>query len=190
MMEVQSQIKANQLEISNRQETIKELRAKINEYQTKLNQTPLREQQIADLSRDYEQSKANYESLLAKKNQSELATNLEKRQESEHFRILDPPSLPTKPYSPNRFKLASIGLFAGFVLGAGGVAARELTDDRIYSEKELKKLLPANVLTEIPPLVTPDDSKRQASRTWWNLLGVSTVFLCIAAGVAVSYFHG
>jgi len=152
MMEVQSQLKANRLEIANRQETIQALKAKINEYQARLNQTPVREQQVADLSRDYEQSKANYESLLAKKNQSELATNLEKRQETEHFRILDPPSLPTKPYSPNRFKLACIGLAAGLVLGAASVAVAELTDDRIYSEKEMKKLLPADVLTEIPRL--------------------------------------
>ena len=190
MMQVQSQIKANQLEIANRQETIKELRTKINEYQAKLNQTPLREQQLADLTRDYEQSKTNYESLLAKKNQSELATNLEKRQEGEHFQILDPPSLPTKPFSPNHFKLAYIGLFAGFVLGAAGVATKELTDDRIYSEKELKKLLPANVLSEIPPLVTPEQDKRQRLRAWRDLLGVSAVFLSILAGVAVSYFRG
>jgi len=155
-----------------------------------LNQTPLREQQLADLTRDYEQSKTNYESLLAKKNQSELATNLEKRQEGEHFQILDPPSLPTKPFSPNHFKLAYIGLFAGFVLGAAGVATKEMTDDRIYSEKELKKLLPANVLTEIPPLVTPEQDKRQRRRVWWDLLGVSAVSLCMVAGVAISYFHG
>jgi len=190
MMEVQSQLKANQLEIANRQETIQELKKKINDYQARLNQTPVREQQLADLSRDYEQSKANYESLLAKKNQSELATNLEKRQEGEHFRILDPPSLPVKPYSPNRFKLACIGLFAGCVLGAASVAARELTDDRIYSEKELKKLLPGNVLTEIPPLFTPEEDKRQRRRAWRDLLVVSTIFFCIMAGVAMNYLRG
>jgi protein tyrosine kinase modulator len=190
MMEVQSQLKANQLEIANRQETIQELKKKINDYQARLNQTPVREQQLTDLSRDYEQSKANYESLLAKKNQSELATNLEKRQEGEHFRILDPPSLPVKPYSPNRFKLAYIGLFAGFLLGAASVAATELTDDRIYSEKELKKLLPANVLTEIPPLATPEEDKRRRRQAWRDLLGVSAVILCIMAGVAMSYLRG
>ena len=40
------------------------------------------------------------------------------RQQGEHFRILDPPSLPVKPYSPNRLKLSVIGLFVGLVLGA------------------------------------------------------------------------
>ena len=190
IMEVQSQLKANQAEIANRQETIKGLKTRINEYQGRLNQTPVREQQLADISRDYDQSKANYESLLAKKNQSELATNLEKRQEGAHFRILDPPSLPAKPFSPNRFKLSCIGLFAGLVLGCAGVAGAEFTDDRIYSEKELKKLVPAEILTQIPPLTTPEEEKQQQRAAMRDLLGVSGVTLCILAGVAISYLRG
>jgi protein tyrosine kinase modulator len=190
MMEVQSQLKANQIEIANRQETIKELKQKISDYQGRLNQTPVREQQLADLTRDYEQSKANYDSLLAKHNQSALATNLEKRQEGEHFRILDPPSLPTKPYSPNRFKLTCIGLFAGFVLGAGSVAGAELTDDRFYSEKELKKLVPVEVLTEIPVIATPQDVKRRRWLAWRDIIGISTITFCILVGVAFTYLHG
>ncbi len=78
----------------------------------------MREQQLADITRDYDQSRANYDSLLAKKNQSEMATNLEKRQQGEHFRVVDAPNLPIKPYSPNRLKLSLMGLFAGLALGA------------------------------------------------------------------------
>src|SRR3989442_232375 len=81
IMEIESQLKASQLEMENRQRVIEELDASIGAYQSRLNQTPLREQQFADVSRDYDQSRVNYESLLAKKNQSELATNLEKRQQ-------------------------------------------------------------------------------------------------------------
>ena len=190
IMEVQSQLKANQTEIANRQETIQGLKAKIGEYQGRLNQTPVREQQLADLSRDYDQSKANYESLLAKKNQSELATNLEKRQEGARFRILDPPSLPAKPDSPNRFKLTCIGLVVGFVLGCAGVAGAEFTDDRIYSEKELKKLVPAEILTQVPPLPTPEEEKQQQRKAMRDLVGVSGITLCILAGVAISYLRG
>ena len=70
------------------------LKAKVDEYQARLNQEPVREQQLADLTRGYEQSKANYDDLLKKKNGSEMATSMELRQQGERFRILDPPSLP------------------------------------------------------------------------------------------------
>src|SRR5262249_51812005 len=103
-MEVESQIKANKMEIENRQKAIQELQRRIDEYQARLNLTPVREQQLAGLTRNYEQSRRNYEQLLAKRDQSEMATDLEKRQEGEQFRILDPPNLPQKPYSPNRLR--------------------------------------------------------------------------------------
>lgn len=190
IMEVQSQLKANQLEIANRQEAVKGLKSTIAAYQGRLNQTPVREQQLADLSRDYEQSKANYDSLLAKKNQSELATNLEKRQEGAHFRILDPPSLPTRPTFPNRIRFAGIGLVLGFIVGAVSVVGAEKADDRVYSENQLLKIIPAEVIVQIPPLTTPAEQSKERLRLWRNLALVVVILSSILAGMAVSYLRG
>ncbi len=101
---------------------------------SRLNQEPIREQQLADLTRGYDQSKASYDDLLKKKNDSAMATSMELLQQGERFRILDPPSLPLKPSFPNRLKFCGIGLFVGLVLGAGVVSAAEMMDDRVYSE--------------------------------------------------------
>lgn len=190
IMQVQSQLKANQIEITNRQQNIADLKSKINEYQGRLNQTPVREQQLADISRDYEQSKANYDSLLAKRNQSELATNLEKRQEGEHFQILDPPSLPQKPYSPNRFNLSCMGLGAGLLFGAAGAIGAEMTDDRIYSEKEIRKLFSLEILTELPRMLTADEEQKQERALIRDVVGVSAIMLCVMAGLAAAYLRG
>jgi hypothetical protein len=65
--------------------------------------TPEAEQQLADVSHGYEEAKVIYNSLLQKQNQSQLATKLQQRQQGEQFRIIDPPSLPDKPSSPNHF---------------------------------------------------------------------------------------
>ena len=100
MAELESQLKVNRIEIANREHALEELKGKIAEYQARLNREPVREQQLADLTRNYDQSRANYDTLLKKRNDSELATSLERRQQGEHFRILDPPSLPVKPHSP------------------------------------------------------------------------------------------
>ncbi len=190
IMEVQSQLKANQLEIVNRQGAIKDLKTRIAGYQGRLNQTPVREQQLADLSRDYEQSKSNYDSLLAKKNQSELATNLERRQEGEHFRILDPPSLPTRPVFPNRLRFAVIGLALGLVFGAVSVVGSEKADDRVYSEKVLHDLVPAEVIVHIPRLETVVEQRKERFRIWLNAAVVVVILSCIVAGMAVSYLRG
>jgi uncharacterized protein involved in exopolysaccharide biosynthesis len=190
MVELETQLKVNHVEVANRERAIQELQAKIGEYQARLNREPLREQQLTDLTRNYDQSRANYDSLLKKKNDSELATSLERRQQGEHFRILDPPSLPVKPYSPNRVKLSGIGLLIGLVLGAVGVAGSELIDDRLYSEEELKKLLPVAIISEIPTIVTLQEERAQNKGIWLGRVAAGFVPISILAGTAISYFRG
>src|SRR3984957_5205822 len=140
MLEMESQLKANRLEISNREAEIKDEQNKINQYQARLNMAPVMEQQYADITRDYDQSKTDYEALLAKKNQSEMSTDLEKTQQAERFRMLDPPNLPAKPYKPNRLMLCGAGLAFGLVLGGGFAFAKEKLAGKVYSEREIKKL--------------------------------------------------
>lgn len=113
----QSELQANEMEIKNRESTIAMLNARIAEYQSRLNQEPITEQGLANLNRGYDQSKADYDDLLKKKNQSEMATSMETMQQGERFTMLDPPSLPTKPDFPNRLKFCGMGLGVGLAFG-------------------------------------------------------------------------
>ena len=117
MMQLESQLKANEQEIKDTQAEIKALEEQIRNYQGRLNVAPVREQQFTDLTRNYDQSKANYDSLLKKQMESQMATNLEKRQEGQRFQALDPPDLPRKPFWPDRMKFSLGGLGAGLALG-------------------------------------------------------------------------
>ena len=190
MMELESQLKGNRIEIVNRQRAIEEVKSKIGEYQARLNRSPVMEQKLADLTRGYDQSKANYDSLLKKKNDSELATSLELKQQGEHFRVLDPPSLPLKPYSPNRLKFCAIGLAVGLLLSGAATAGAELLDDRIHDEKSLKKLIQIPVLSEIPNVST-DKEKRAERRDGWLVWATASLMaVSIFAGTALSYFRG
>jgi len=190
MAQLQSQMQANQIEIKNREQTIAGLKAKVNDYQARLNQEPVREQQLADLTRGYDQSKANYDDLLKKKNESAMATSMELLQQGERFRIIDPPSLPLKPEFPNRLKFCGIGLAVGLALGLCVVGAFEMLDDRLYGEKELKELLPVPVISEIPVIANPSDEKMAKRKTWLGWATATVVLVTILAGSAFSYLHG
>lgn len=190
MFQVENQLNSNSLEIQGHEKKIRQLQEQIGQYQGRLNQEPMREQQLADLTRGYEQSKADYDSLLKKKNESELATNLELQQQGEHFRILDPPDLPVKPYSPNRLKLFGVGLFAGIVLGIVVSALFEISDDRIFSEKQLKKLMPADILIEIPPIPTLPEQSAERRGAWFRWAGAGTVLATLLVALAVTYLRG
>lgn len=188
--QIQSQIRSNQLEIANREHSIAALKVKVEQYQARLNQEPVREQQLADLTRGYEQSKATYDELLKKKNESAMATSMELLQQGERFTIMDPPSFPQKPEFPNRLKFCGIGLAVGLVLGLLVAGTFETLDRRVYDEKELKGLLPVAVLAEIPEVIDPPDEKRKQKRLWLGWATAALVICSILAGSLFSYFRG
>lgn len=190
MPQLQSQVRANQIEIANHERSITKLKTQIDEYQGRLNQEPIREEQLADLTRGYEQSKANYDDLLKKKNESRMATSMELLQQGERFRIVDPPSYPQKPEFPNRLKFCGIGLGLGLALGGLVAGVFEFLDGRLHNAEEIKKLLPAQVIGEIPAIVSPADEARAQRLEWLGWATASIVFVTILAGSAFSYLRG
>ena len=134
--------------------------------------TPETEQELADISRGYEESKANYNSLLQKQNDSQLATSLEQRQQGEQFRILDPPSLPARPSAPNHLLISLAGLGSGFRAGIGLTAFLEMTNVRVRQEKDLEDVVPLKVLIGIPHLDVPGEDR---SRTLFRRMEIGAV---------------
>jgi polysaccharide chain length determinant protein (PEP-CTERM system associated) len=190
MLEIRSQIKSNDLEIQDRKNEIKKLELNAEQYKARLNQTPVREQQLADINRDYDQSRANYESLLAKSNQSALSTNLEKRQQGEQFRIIDAPNLPSKPFWPNRLQLSLFGLAGGVVLGVVGAALAESVDDRVHKDKDLSDLSRVPVLGIVPPLLTPSERRGRRWRMGAEMAAGIAMTMVVIGGTVFAFYRG
>jgi len=189
-LQLQSQLQANQIEIQNRERAITSLEARIAEYQGRLNAQPGAEQQLLELNRGYEQSKAIYDDLLKKKNNSVMATSMEQMQKGERFTMLDPPSLPTKPDFPNHLKFCAFGLAAGIGLGCIVVFLFEFFDDRMHGEKEIKGLLAMNVLAEVPEVQSEVDKDRERRRVVFGWALTALVGICIALGSTFSFLRG
>ncbi len=189
LSQTQSSLQANQLEIQNRENSINELKARIGEYQGRLNAEPETEQQLADLTRGYDQSKKDYDALVEKKNQSEMATSMEQMQQGERFTVLDPPSLPAKPDFPNRLKFCALGLGMGVFLGLAVAGGSEFLDDRLHSEKEIEAVVSIPVISEVPEVVSPMDvqKKKRSETIGWATTAIVSV--TILAGSVFSYLH-
>jgi len=187
---IESQLRSNQFEITNREHAVATLKAKIEDYQGRLNQEPIREQQLADLTRGYDQSKASYDDLLKKKNESSMATSMELLQQGERFRVVDAAVLPQKPEFPNRLKFCGIGIAAGTGLGLFFVVLFEMMDDRLHTGEEIRKLLPAEVIGEIPVVVNPSDARLAHHKIWLAWTSAAFVFATVLVGSAFSYLRG
>jgi capsular polysaccharide biosynthesis protein len=136
--------------------------------------------------RNYSQSRTNYESLLAKKLQSQMATNLEKRQEGEQFRILDPPSYPERPYFPQRLRFALGGLVAGILLGAALSIGFVLLNPRVYREQDITAL-GQMVIGTVPPLPTVTELQTAARHRRMEWVFATLAIVTIPVATLVTY---
>jgi uncharacterized protein involved in exopolysaccharide biosynthesis len=116
---LKTQIALADQELATRKAEQDKVLGEISASQYSLGRLPLREQEMAQLLRDYENSKNNYRMLLDKKLSAEMAAEMERRQKSERFTILDPARPPLRPISPNRPLLYAGGCLLGLALGVG-----------------------------------------------------------------------
>ena len=78
----------------------------------------------------------------------------------------------------------------GLALGLIFVVAFEFMDDRMYSEQEIKTLLPMAILTEIPEIILPSDGQIRKKKTMLGWATAVLVICVILAGSAFSFLHG
>lgn len=189
-MQVRSQLQANQLEIQDYQKRAKNISAAIAQYQARLNQEPRTEQELTDISRGYEESMSNYNSLLQKQMQSQLATSLEQRQQGEQFRVLDPPSLPKYPSSPRHIFWSFGGLALGALLSIGLATLLEVVRVRVWRRSDVETAVSARVLITLPRLSTPREDRVRAVARWLKVSLVAALLFLMAAGNFYSLYKG
>ncbi len=108
------------------------------------------EQNLKELTRNYQSALDFYNELLKKRDNSAMATDLAHQQEGEQFRVLDPPSLPTKPSFPKLVVFAGGGLGGGLVLGVGILYMLMAMDQTLHTDREVELYLKLPVLASLP----------------------------------------
>ena len=157
VVQLRSQLQANAFEIENLNKKEQKLRTEIDQYRSRLNLTPVREQQLSSLQRDYDLLRQHYGDLLRKEQESQLATNLEKRQEGQQFRLADPPNLPTRPSTPKRIRISLVAFLGGLVVGGGLAFLLEMKKAPFHKESDVSSLaLP--IVIGVPRFLTPAEA--------------------------------
>ena len=131
------------------------LRSQVAVVNERVENTPIRTLELAKISRNYDITLRKFQDLLAKSLESELAENMEKKQKSEQFQILDPAYLPLTPVRPNRPLIIFIGLVAGLAAGFGLAFVWEnVLDTSFKGDDEVRAYVTLPVLATIPTLLT------------------------------------
>jgi len=165
------------------------LQGVIGMYQARIAAAPLREAELAALTRDYETFQTSYRNLLQKKEESQMSANLEKRQIGEQFKILDPARMPEKPASPDRPRLYLLSLVAALAAGFGAAALMEFFDTTLRTERDVRAALNLMVLATVPFMRESAVAARRRLRRNVAFAVVATMVLAVCATVAWKFLR-
>jgi len=150
IQELRAKIKQDDLSIAELTKRQSQIQEQIRTLQARIQASPVVEQQFKELTRNYQAASEMYNELLKKRENSAMATSLEHQQESETFKVLDPPSLPVAPSYPRKTVFVGGGAGAGLALALATLYLLALTDNAIYTDRDIEWSLKLPVLVMVP----------------------------------------
>lgn len=162
ILQLRAQIKADDQTIKDKNKDQQDLKRQISLYESRVQSSPVIEEQYKELTRGYQTALESYNDLLRKRDASAMSQALNAQQEGELFSLLDPANLPDTPSFPNLYKFALGGLAAGLALGLAITFVMEMKDTSMRTERDVEFALRLPVLAMIPA-VQPGSGKLQVA---------------------------
>jgi hypothetical protein len=138
------------------------------------------EAQLAQLNRDYQVNRDNYQKLVERREAAKLSGDLSSATDMMTFRVIDPPTVPSTPAGPNRPRLFSL-VFGGALLAGLGVALlMSQVRPTFLSQRTLRDVTGLPILGSISMSWTTDQKIKRKRRLY--ALGASVIILFGAYG--------
>jgi polysaccharide chain length determinant protein (PEP-CTERM system associated) len=150
--------------IAQKRQTQAALQLQLRQYQDRISSSPTVQEEFKQVTRDYQTALAFYNDLQQKMNASKMATDLERRQQGEQFKVMDEPNLPDGPSFPKRSMFLTGGFGAGALLGLLIVGWIEYRDTALRSEQDIWAFtkLPTLAVISMASDVVQRETKRKS----------------------------
>jgi uncharacterized protein involved in exopolysaccharide biosynthesis len=184
-VQLQGQLKANELEQQARRSEKASLEAKIVEYERRLSRAPGVERQYQEFVRDRENAELKYRELKAKEMEARLAQSLESESKGERFTLIEPPELPERPRKPNRPVVAAVGLLAAVVMAVGYVLLLEALNGSVRDRRDFVRHFSLEPLAVLPYMTTSQETRKRVLVGRLAVLG--GLVALVGVGVLINY---
>jgi len=169
IQQLRAKLRQDDMNIADLTKRQSQIQDEIRQLQSRVQASPMVEQQMKELTRNYQTAQDFYNDLLKKRQNAGVAGDLESQQESEQFRVLDPPSLPDRPSFPKKAYFAGGGLGGGLALGLAILCLIAMGDKSMHTERDVELALKLPVLALVPVLEALSQGKSEApknQRAW------------------------
>jgi polysaccharide chain length determinant protein (PEP-CTERM system associated) len=160
---------------------VEEYSKRYNELKAMANAVPQIDAEFTQLTRDYEGTKKNYETLLLRRESAQITGDVETRASLIDFRVIDPPQVPSVPKAPNRPQLMSLVLLAALGGGLGIAFLISQVRPTLNDERRLREVSGLPVLGTVVMAWT-DAQKARRTR---GLVALLLSFLSLLSAYAV-----
>jgi polysaccharide chain length determinant protein (PEP-CTERM system associated) len=169
IQQLRAKLRQDDMNIADLTKRQSQIQDEIAQLQSRVQASPMVEQQLKELTRNYQTAQDFYNDLLKKRQNAGVAGDLESQQESEQFRVLDPPSLPDRPSFPKKAYFAGGGLGGGLAVGVAILCLIAMGDKSMHTERDVELALKLPVLALVPVLEALSQGKSEApknQRAW------------------------
>lgn len=172
--------------------TVASLRARVGEYDSQyrrvmdvLRTAPQLEAEFAQLNRDYDVNKKNYESLLSRRESASLTGELESAGSVADFKLIDPPRASNTPVAPNRLLLLPGVLLLALAAGLGGSFVASQLRPVFFDGRVLREVTGLPVLGTVSMLRRDAAVQKEKRRNRRFLIGFAGLIGIFAVGILV-----
>jgi polysaccharide chain length determinant protein (PEP-CTERM system associated) len=144
------------------------LRVRLSTQQARLDQVravatraPQAEAELAQLNRDYDVIRKNYEQLVSRRESASMGERIDERAPLTEFRIVDPPRTAPMPVMPNRLSISVLGAIAAVAAGIGAALGLGRLKPLVKSAKNLAELSGRPVLGTVSMVLGARALRRQ-----------------------------
>lgn len=187
---VDPMIQQTKLALAESEASVAALRVRVGDVQARLAQlkasakrVPEIEAESAQLNRDYEIVRRNYEALVAQREKASMSEEVDATRLAQ-FRVIDPPRTADKPVFPNRGVLALVVMLIAVVAGFASTFLAVQLRPTVDSSSALRSLSGRQVLGSISMLGTVEQLRRARRQSWAFRFGVAGLFVCYGLWLA------
>ena len=153
------------------------------------NAVPEVETELAQLNRDYQINKDNYEKLIGRREAAKLSGDLSSTTDMMTFKIIDPPTVPYLPIGPNRVLLYTITLGAALLMGVAAALLISQVRPTFLSPAELRDRTGFNVLGTVSMNWTDSEQSKRRRGKYLFCAALSCLFLAYGAVLAANFLR-
>ena len=146
------------------------------------------EAQYEELNQAKKLADQHYQELEQKQQLTEANSQMIQRKAGEVLEVLDPPSLPVQPTSPDRKKYIGGGFALSLILGLGLAGLQEAKDTSLKNLKDVRAYTNLPVLCSIPLLENTMLVKRKRRLTYLAWSAAVLVGAAVVTGSVVYYY--